>query len=345
MSAASEMAQRLAREAEAVCRRYLPVGRREGRYWRIGDVQGTPGGSLYVHLHGVAAGKWADAATGEHGDLLDLIGANRGFDRLRDVLAEARAFLGQPRIGPGPGDREAPVSAGSPEAARRLFVRSRPIAGTLAEAYLRNRGLPDIRNSGPLRFQPRCWYRDADGQFAAGPALVAAVTDLDGRITGVQRLWLNPVGGGKAAMPSPRRALGHLLGNGVRFGVARDALAAGEGIETMLALRLALPVLPAVAALSAGHLAALRLPSALRRLYITRDNDAAGQRAVDRLGDRADAAGVEIRVLAPQAKDINDELQEHGLWGLRAHLRAQLAPEEGAGGWETGDPGGGRIGG
>ncbi|WP_448192847.1 DUF7146 domain-containing protein [Azospirillum sp. sgz301742] len=337
MSAASEMAQRLAREAEAVCRRYLPVGRREGRYWRIGDVQGTPGSSLYVHLHGIAAGKWADAATGEHGDLLDLIGANRGLDRLRDVLAEARAFLGQPRIGPGPGNREAPVSGGSPEAARRLFVRSLPIAGTLAEAYLRNRGLPDIRNFGPLRFQPRCWYRDAEDRFAAGPALVAAVTDLGGRITGVQRLWLDPTGGGKAAMPSPRRALGHLLGNGVRFGVAHDALAAGEGIETMLALRLALPVLPVVAALSAGHLAAMRLPSALRRLYIARDNDAAGQRAVDRLGDRADAAGVEVRVLAPQAKDVNDDLRDHGLAMLRAHLRAQLAPEEGAAGWETGD--------
>ncbi|BAI71782.1 hypothetical protein AZL_011440 [Azospirillum sp. B510] len=340
MSAASEMAQRLAREAEAVCRRYLPAGRREGCYWRIGDVQGTPGGSLYVHLYGIAAGKWADAATGEHGDLLDLIGANRGLDRLRDVLAEARAFLGQPRICPGPGAREAPVSAGTPVAARRLFARSLPVAGTLAEAYLRNRGLPDIRTSGPLRFQPRCWYWDAGDRFVAGPALVAAVTDLDGRITGVQRLWLDPVGAGKAAMPSPRRALGRLLGNGVRFGVARDALAAGEGIETMLALRLALPVLPAVAALSAGHLAALRLPSALRRVYIALDNDAAGQRAVDRLGDRADAAGVEVRVLAPQAKDFNDDLRDHGPAMLRAHLRAQLAPEDAAGGWETADPGG-----
>lgn len=340
MSAASEMAQRLAREAEAVCRRYLPAGRREGCYWRIGDVQGTPGGSLYVHLYGIAAGKWADGATGEHGDLLDLIGANRGLGRLRDVLAEARGFLGQPRPPSACGGWTPSVAVGSPEAARRLFARSLPIAGTLAETYLRNRGLPDIRTSGPLRFQPRCWYRDAGDRFVAGPALVAAVTGLDGQITGVQRLWLDPVGGGKAAMPSPRRALGHLLGNGVRFGVARDALAAGEGIETMLALRLALPVLPAVAALSAGHLAALRLPPALRRLYIARDNDAAGQRAVDRLGDRADAAGVEVRVLVPQAKDLNDDLRDLGLAMLRAHLRAQLAPEDGAGGWKIADPGG-----
>lgn len=102
MSVASEMAQRLAREAEAVCRHYLPHGRREGRYWRVGDVHGTPGESLYVRLHGTAAGRWADPAAGEHGDLLDLIGLNRGLGRLAEVLDEARVFLGSPRAPPEP---------------------------------------------------------------------------------------------------------------------------------------------------------------------------------------------------------------------------------------------------
>ncbi len=337
MSVASEMARRLAREAEAVCRRYLPAGRREGRYWRIGDAQGTPGRSLYVRLHGAAAGRWADAATGEHGDLLDLIGTNRGLDRLRDILTEARAFLGQPRIAPASGYREPPASAGSPEAARRLFARSRPIAGTLAEAYLRNRGLPEIRNTGSLRFQPRCWYRDTDDRLAAGPALVAAVIDLEGRITGVQRTWLDPSGRGKAAMVSPRRALGHLLGNGVRFGVADNVLAAGEGVETMLALKTVLPALPMVAALSAGHLAALQLPPTLRRLYVARDNDLAGCRAVERLGTRAEAVGIEALPLAPQAGDFNDDLLAGGVVAIRAHLRAQLAPEDVARFWDIAD--------
>jgi len=322
------MAQRLAREAEAVCRRYLPQGRREGRYWRIGDVQGTPGASLYVRLHGSSAGKWTDAATGEHGDLLDLIGANRSLDRLRDTLAEARAFLGQPQAAGASERLGPPTSTGSAEAARRLFARSRPIAGTLAEAYLRNRGIPDIRNAGSLRFQPRCWYRDAEDRLAAGPALIAAVTDREGRITGVQRTWLDPAGRDKAAMAAPRRALGQLLGNGVRVGAADDVLAAGEGIETMLALRVALPGLPVIAALSAGHLAALRLPSTLRRLYIARDNDPAGCRAVERLGSRAEAAGIEALPLVPRAGDFNDDLLADGVAALRAHLRTQLAPED-----------------
>ena len=94
-SPAANLAHRLARNAEAVCRHYLSNGHREGRYWLVGDVANTPGRSLFVRLSGPdsgkgAAGKWTDAATGEHGDLLDLIALNRGLDRLRDALDEAR---------------------------------------------------------------------------------------------------------------------------------------------------------------------------------------------------------------------------------------------------------------
>jgi hypothetical protein len=68
-SHAADLAHRLARNAEAVCRHYLSNGRREGRYWLVGDVANTPGCSLFVRLHGPdsgkgAAGKWTDAATG-----------------------------------------------------------------------------------------------------------------------------------------------------------------------------------------------------------------------------------------------------------------------------------------
>ena len=47
---AREMAEKLAQSAGSVCRHYLPKGRREGRYWLVGDVYGTAGRSLYVRL-------------------------------------------------------------------------------------------------------------------------------------------------------------------------------------------------------------------------------------------------------------------------------------------------------
>ncbi|TKV73849.1 hypothetical protein FDV58_34885 [Bradyrhizobium elkanii] len=60
---ASELARRLAREAEAVCRHYLSNGKRAGRYWVVGDVHNTPGRSLFVRLQESPkgpAGKWTE---------------------------------------------------------------------------------------------------------------------------------------------------------------------------------------------------------------------------------------------------------------------------------------------
>jgi len=51
---ASALAHRLAREAEAVCRHYLSNGKRQGRYWLVGDVHNTPGRSMFVRLRRTA---------------------------------------------------------------------------------------------------------------------------------------------------------------------------------------------------------------------------------------------------------------------------------------------------
>jgi hypothetical protein len=337
MSPAADLAHRLARDAEAVCRYYLPHGRREGRYWLVGDVADTPGRSLFVRLHGPdhgkgAAGRWQDAASGEYGDLLDLIALNRRLDRFRDVLAEARAFLSLPRPEPVSSPRP-PVPCGSPEAARRLFAMARPLSGTLAEAYLRGRGITALHGTGCLRFHPGCYYRPHDdAPVETWPALIAAVTDVAGTMTGAHRTWLHLSGTGKAPIASPRRAMGHLLGNAVRFGVAAnvaiDVMAAGEGIETMLSLRTILPALPMVAALSANHLAAILFPATLRRLYVARDRDRAGDIALARLANRAREAGIEPLALSPTHGDFNDDLRRLGSDRLRAALLSQLAPDD-----------------
>lgn len=333
---ASELARRLAREAEAVCRHYLTNGRRQGRYWIVGDVRNTPGRSMFVRLSGPdfgpgAAGHWTDAASGEHGDLLDVIRESCGFVDFRDVAGEARRFLRLPRAEPrrSPKPVRTPVPAGSPEAARRLFAMSQPIRRTLVETYLGNRGIEAVHDAGALRFHPRCYYRSDDGSpIETWPAMIAAVTDLAGRITGAHRTWLAPDGSGKAPVDTPRRAMGGLLGHAVRFGTADDVLAAGEGIETMLSLRCALPAMPMAAALSANHLAALLLPPTLRRLYIARDADAAGDTAVAALTQCAKAAGIEALVLSPRTGDFNEDLHAFGFSALRAALRIQLAPQD-----------------
>ena len=275
-----------------------------------------------------AAGHWVDFESGEHGDLLDLIARTCRLHAFRDVLEEARRFLSLPQQHHAAKPERPPVPSGSPEAAGRLFASAKPIPGTLAAIYLRQRGIAVAGDLPALRFHPRCFYRAHEGApRETWPALLAAVTDLDGTITGVLRTWLARDGTGKAPLATPRRSLGRLLGHGVRFGQATDVLAAGEGLETMLSIRVVLPALPIVAALSATHLAAFIPPSGLRRLYIARDNDRVGRRAAEMLGGRLQVDGIEALVLTPHCDDFNTDLTTLGPEALAASLRAQLTPE------------------
>ena len=337
---AAELAQHLARHAEAVCRHYLSNGRRHGRYWTVGDVHNTPGRSLYVRLAGPpsgpgAAGKWTDAATAEHGDLIDLIAGNRGLARFRDACHEARRFLSLPppdlprtaRDGPRRATRQTrPAGCFAPECLSSERG-PRPISAPAASpgvstgrrcAFTRRFGI-ELMPTHPAS-RGRACSPPSPILAAASPAFIAP--------------WLDRAHPDKAPLADPRRALGHLLGNGVRFGPAEPApakagvLLAGEGIETVLSLKCVLPGLPMIAALSANHLAALDLAPMLARLYVARDRDAAGRMAAERLHARGSAAHIEVRDLVPVCDDFNEDLRRLGPGVLQARLRDQLAPAD-----------------
>ena len=326
---AAAIAAALGARAESVCRRYLPHGRKQGRYWVAGDLDGARGRSLYVRLHGPGTpGKWTDAAEGTHGDLLDLIRHRSRAPTLRAALDEARAFLALPAA-PAAGEGD---SYDSTEAARRLWQRCRAIDGTHAERYLHARGLARCRFSC-LRFHPELRYREGS-TVRRLPALVAAVTGDDGAVTGVQRTWLDARSPARAGVATPRKALGRVYGLAVRFGtVPADGLASlvvGEGIETVLSLVTAVPAITAAAALSAGSLGAFAPPPGVARLVIARDNDVEGELAAMRLARRCARAGVAAFVIVPEGGDFNDDLVALGPASLAARLstlfRARLAP-------------------
>ena len=107
-------------------------------------------------------------------------------------------------------------------------------------------------------------------------------------------------------------------------------MVAAEGIETTLSLRQVLPELPMIACLSAAHLAAVQFPPVLRRLYVGRDNDTAGEKAVATLHHRVAGTGIEIIALEPGRDDFNTDLQADGADQLAMVLRAQLVGEDAA---------------
>ena len=323
-SPAAGIAAALGAHAEAVCRRYLPHGRKLGRYWIAGDLDGARGRSLFVRLRGPGVpGKWTDAASGQHGDLLDLIRHRTRAPSLRAALDEARAFLALPAVPAmgSSGDYDAT------EAARRLWRQCRAIDGSHGELYLRARGLLQCRFPA-LRFHPELRYREGSS-VRRFPALVAAVTGNDGAVLGVQRTWLDPRRPAKAGVATTRKALGRIFGHAVRFGAVRfgavpaDGLASlvvGEGIETVLSLITAVPEIGAAAALSAGSLGAFAPPPGVARLVIARDNDEDGALAAERLARRCARAGVAATVIVPIGNDFNDDLISLGAPALRARL-------------------------
>ena len=331
MTDAQEIARALAGRMEALARDLLPGAKMHGQLLRAGGVDGAPGQSLAVNLRGPRAGRWADYATGEHGDALDLIRAVRRCDA-REAIVWARAWLGLDAFArrspssPAPAAAPAPSSSGDFDArrarAKALFLHATAIEGTPAESYLLARGIETgaLRSTRALRYAPALRHAESGRTL---PALVAAIVALDGEMIGVHRTWLARGADGlwrKAPLRNAKMSLGAVAGGAIRLSSgagARKLLAAdpteavviGEGIETCLSIAVACPELRVLSAVSLANLGSVALPSQVRRVILAADNDEApgARRGLARAIDAHRAAGREVRVArSPIGKDFND---------------------------------------
>jgi len=205
-------------------------------------------------------------------------------------------------------DREAKAEARrKAEQAKRLWREAQPIEGTVAETYLRNRGITcDLPRT--LRFHPECWHGATAKRY---PALIAAVQGAGA--AAVHRTYLRPDGGWKADVEPAKAMLGATAGGAVRLADGPARLVVAEGIETGLSLLCGLLGRPAAvwAALSTSGLRGLRLPTQPGRLTIALDGDAPGREAGHALAERAHALGWRVSFLDPgDGRDFNDVLQE-----------------------------------
>ena len=220
-------------------------------------------------------------------------------------LLDEEPRAGEPVARPAPSRVVAqPLDEERVARAGRLWEESGPLKHSVAEAYLRRRAVPaGLWCSQALRFHGRMTSLD---DRAKRPALVAAISDAQGALQGVQVTLLSAHGTAKAALATPRRVIGKLTGGTVRLAEAQDELAIGEGIETMLTASDVFGV-PAWAALSADNLSRLIISQKLRRLIIAADNDEAGMRAAYALRARmAPSTIVENERAPPGFNDWND---------------------------------------
>jgi twinkle protein len=91
-----EINDKLCRNVESLAKELFPNGKREGHEWKVGSLSGNVGNSLGVNIgEGGHRGMWSDFATGETGDLLDLVSKVKGLS-FPDTLKWCRNLLGIP---------------------------------------------------------------------------------------------------------------------------------------------------------------------------------------------------------------------------------------------------------
>ena len=190
-------------------------------------------------------------------------------------------------------------------AALRLWRSAVPAPGTLAETYLRTRGI-GITIPPSIRFHPRLKH-PTGGDW---PGLVALVTrGPDGQPLAIHRTFLSRDGSGKATVSPQKMMHGPCRGGAVRlFSSADPVLMVGEGIETCLAAMQATGS-PAWAALSTSGLRTLELPTEIREVIVLADGDEAGEAAALDAARRWNSEGRAVRIARPPSgMDFNDVL-------------------------------------
>lgn len=331
---------RLADDLDGIVCRLLPGATGEAGLWKAGDTSGAAGGSLCVWTRGAKRGQWHDFATGEGGDLIDLIAACLHGGDLKAAMRTARDWTGTGSLPPEDMARQARqaeerrLEAERREAERqeRLrrsahahYLNALPLAGTASARYLAGRGI-DLkrlgRQPGSLRHREmRCpEHFERHGIFR--PCLIAAVSRLGQPLVTIHRIFLHEHADGRVTkasqdpdlpMVDAKRAYGPFGGgwtvlargaSGRRLADADadEPIFIAEGIETGLSVALALPAARVLAAISLDNMARLALPEG-RRLVLCADNDAkeGPRRAFARTVERLRERGFAVTVCRPPA--------------------------------------------
>ncbi len=280
-------------------------------------------GSFYIGLverPTFQRGAWIDQSTGEKGDIIDLICAVHGLDKVNGFKWGAE-YLGQdfeqktlpkdsqPVYGAG---KKAQTSAEQAASAASWFARAGAIKNTLAETYLSARGIALDVYPPCLRFLDNVKHRD-NGVF---PCLMTGLTDAHGQVRAVHRTFLRHDGQVKAEVDPPRLVWPSYKGLIMRLHSSDEThdLALVEGVEDGLSIAKAMPQLNVWGAVSISNFQNITLPALLGTVYICADNDSADSdagralvKAVAALQPEVNRRGSRLMIVrSPVGKDFND---------------------------------------
>lgn len=185
--------------------------------------------------------------------------------------------------------------------ARRLWDGAGPLApGSLSHHHLVGRSV----SLDPVGIEALRHHPDAPvSVFRAGgptrPALVARISDAEGRLTAVELVYLDANGRRADRLRVPRKTVGVVPpGSAVRLSPpARDMLV-GEGVLTVLSA-IERFLRPGWALMSAHNLSGWAPPPGVGRVLIAADRGAVGERAAACLRSRLRSRGLAVSVALP----------------------------------------------
>jgi hypothetical protein len=207
--------------------------------------------------------------------------------------------------------RQDQTDAERAEFALKLWREARDMAETAAERYLARRGLSGAGLSHALRFHSACPFPERGRR----PAMVALVRHIQtDKPLAIHRTALLLDGSKDARVCKDGRAsLGPIKGGAVKLTKDEEVttcIGIGEGIETMLSLRLMeeFGPSPVWCVLNAEGVKHFPVLPGIEVLWIAVDHDETGIAAAETCKERWLAAGCEMcRLTPPQAgQDLND---------------------------------------
>lgn len=254
--------------------------------------------SLYIYSGGA---KWYCFGCGKGGDVIDFI---RELHRVDFREAASMLAAGDiPTVRLEPIDVPDRSKEQRVEDARAIWRAASPATGTLAETYLRSRGL-DLRIPETIRFARLPYGR----RGPLHPCLVAVVAGPDNRLCGIQRTYLAADGRGKASVRKPKLSLGRISGGAIRLAPAAAELIVCEGLEDGLTLQQELGRAVWVAA-GAGNMPKMTFPPLVTSVVVGGDADEAGRASAEAARRAFTSRRITSRVIFPiGAKDFNAEL-------------------------------------
>ncbi|WP_192485195.1 MULTISPECIES: MobF family relaxase [Cysteiniphilum] len=329
----AEVSVELKKRTEDVAR-WLLGEENKGRSNNTVLAFGRDSASLKVTLTGKFRGHYIDFSnTDDHGDLISLIMREKGLN-YSDAVAEGARMISMPEAydiketknhealsKDIPYDERKKLSF---ERAVKIWSKSHPVKGTLAEKYLtQHRGIKDYQGAD-VKYNASVYSNEVKGKYQ--PALVAQFKNEKGELTAVESIYLERVTGKKMSqLKVGKRTNGTKLGSAVLISKGNEksnnVTFLAEGVVTALSIKQAFKDVHILAAGGNENFANIN-PNMLKdNVLICADNDRkdiATDSSIVKAVNVFRRAGKHVTVVAPDMigdnkTDYNDTLKKDGV--------------------------------